>query len=253
MEIDVSNNIIDLNKSFYDSIDVMSNNIAKKLLKEEMVTKDMLLDIVEIYKASGCEKLFEDENFEAAYHEAVSSKMEFFISRILYHYSKLKSLGWKIYLRRQVGKTAPDVRIAKNGKTIAILELKAKTGWIQPLFSYDRFEKDMEKFKTKKIGRNPNDLIKRIADQMDKYVSTFGIQKQNIFFILPTFREAHRKKYNKKLEDYRNFFKKNIGLENKNIIVFSNNLNLDLDNVKSKDDFEPTNEFENFIRYLSSL
>ena len=243
----------ELNKSFYDGIDAMSADIANKLLNGETITKDLLLDIAELYEASKCEKLFENKNFEVAYHEAISSKMEFFISRILYHYSKLKLLGWKIYLRRQVGKTAPDVRIEKNGKTIAILELKAKTGWIQPLFSYDRFEKDMEKFKMKKTGKNPDDLIKRTISQMDKYVDTFSIKKQNIFFIIPTLREAHRIKYNKKLEDYRNYFKKITGLDDKNIIILSNNLGLDLDKIESKEEYEPTNEFENFIKYLSNL
>jgi hypothetical protein len=243
----------ELNKSFYDGIDAMAADIANKLLNEENITKDLLLDIVELYEASKCEKLFENKNFEAAYHEAISSKMEFFISRILYHYSKLKLLGWKIYLRRQVGKTAPDVRIEKNGKTIAILELKAKTGWIQPLFSYDRFEKDMEKFKMKKTGKNPEDLIKRTISQMDKYADTFSIKKQNIFFIIPTLREAHRIKYNKKLEDYRNYFKKITGLDDKNIIILSNNLSLDLDKIESKEEYEPTNDFENFIKHLSSL
>ena len=123
--------LVNLRKDYYALLDNKAKTISKKLSKNNPVTQEILKALNEMYKSVDCEKDFINNSFECAYHGPVTPEFEFFVSRILYHYSKIKKLEWKIYLRRQSkGKDGklhvPDIRIEKNNKTIAIIEIKAK-------------------------------------------------------------------------------------------------------------------------------
>ncbi len=115
---------------------------------------------------------------------------EFFIITL-----SLGDFDWAVYLRCQKGKTAPDIRIEHNGKTLAIIEIKAKAGWIQPFFSSERAMKDMAKLQDGKSDFNPDDLIKRVKDQFRKYYETYGIIPGQVFVLLPSLALVHRKKF----------------------------------------------------------
>ncbi len=65
-------------------------------------------------------------------------------------------------------------RIEKKGKTIAIIEIKAKAGWIQPFLSSDRFDYDMKRLKDKKSEFNPETLIANSKKQLEKYKNAFS-------------------------------------------------------------------------------
>lgn len=211
----------------------------------------MLLDYIsELYDSVKVEKNFTNKKFESAYHAPVTSDLEFLIARILYHYSKIKNLDWKIYLRRQKKKTAPDIRIDKNNKTIAIVEIKARAGWIQPFFSKEREKKDIRKLKKGTSKFDPKDLIKKQKSQLSKYIKTFKINKEQIFMLLPTLSGVHRKTSNRKFSDYEKDFVRNSGLKKENFILLSKNLILDLDPECKRKDYQPTDRFEKFIKKL---
>jgi len=90
------------------------------------------------------------KKFESAYHNAISSDCEFLISRVLYYFAHFKKLDWKIYLRRQFKGTAPDIRTESGNKTIVIIEIKSKAGWIQSIFSKERYRKQKKDTRTTK-------------------------------------------------------------------------------------------------------
>jgi len=235
---------------FYQMIDEKANDIAKKISNNENVTSDVLQFINEIYnEVASYKEYFHDDKFEAAYHEPITSYLEFFIARILYHFSEIKKLGWKIYLRRQVGKkpyrVAPDIRIEKNGKTIAIIEIKAKVGWAQGMFSEQRF---------KKYEKRSRKIIDRFRKTLEKYKNLFNIDYSKIFLLIPSLREAHKKIHNESFGKHRDWTSKSTGLSKENIIVLSENLELELEE-KEVDRYKlsPTNYFENMIKKLERL
>jgi uncharacterized protein (UPF0305 family) len=236
---------------FYQTIDEKADDIAKKISNNENVTSDILQFINEIYNevASYKEHFHDDNKFEVAYHEPITSYLEFFIARILYHFSEIKKLGWKIYLRRQVGKkpnrVAPDIRIEKNGKTIAIIEIKAKVGWAQGMFSEERFKKYEEKSEK---------TINEFRRTLEKYKNLFNIDYSQIFLLIPSLREAHKKIHNESFEDHINWTSKKTGLSKENIIVLSENLELELEEKEvDRNELFPTNRFENMIKKLERL
>ena len=214
------------------------------------ITNLLLKYINELYNSARLDASFKNKNFESAYHNPISSDLEFLVARILYHYSIYKKLNWKIYLRRQVGKTAPDIRIDKNGKTIAIVEIKAKAGWIQSFFSVEKFRKDMKRFKEGKTKKHPNELLKVVKKQFKKYYQEFNIKPDKIFVLLPTWALVHRKKSTLRVKDYYKEFAKNSGLPKDNLILLSNNLLLNLSSNSVKQ-YLPTDRFERFIGKIS--
>lgn len=236
--------------SFYNKIDEVSINISKLLIDKKLVSKEILLNIIDIYKSAKIEKNYENENFLTAYHSPITGDFEFFISRILYNYSLLLNLNWKIYLRKQKGKTVPDIRIEKNDKTIAIIEIKAKAGWIQPVFSIDRFNKDLSNFENGISNYNPQNSINDFRSQINKYAETYEIDKSKIYILLPTLKLVHRENYRKEIEDYENYFEKTSDLSKDNFILLSNNKDLDLSNPKNNE-LLASNKFENMILKLS--
>lgn len=240
-------NLKKIKREYYKELNRKAKIIALNLSNKKSSTPILVECIRELYSSAKLEREFKDEFFEIAYHAPISSELEFVLARVLYHISAIKKLGWKIYLRRQVSKTAPDIRIDKKGKTIAIIEVKAKAGWIQPFFNSDRAQKDILKMKNNAKAYDPRELIKKVKSQLDKYVETFGINRQQIYVFLPTLKLVHRSKSGRTLKDYLVDFAKNSGLKGNNLILLSKNLNLDLSTsiVGDKDDY--TNSFESFI------
>jgi hypothetical protein len=248
-----SHKLIQLKGSYFDYLDRKARHLAFTLKSKRNVTKLILDYIKELYKSANLEKAYNNESFESAYHNPVSSEMEFMISRMLYHYSNLKNLGWKIYLRRQVGKTAPDIRIEKNNKTLAIIEIKARAGWIQCFLSQETFNKELYKYKNSN-GRaaDPRVLNKRLKDQLKKYYETFNITRNHIYVLLPTLKEVHRTNSDLKINNYLSFFSKTSKLPKQNLILLSYNLSLNLGEESDRKDYNPSDLLEGFIKRLTS-
>lgn len=246
--------LIILKKNYYTYLDRKARHLAYSLSKSKNTTKLLLNYIVELYKSeNNLKALYRNRKFESAYHNPISSDLEFVVSRVLYHYSALKNLNWKIYLRRQVGKTAPDIRIEKNNKTIAIIEIKAKAGWIQYFFSSERFKKESKKFREGKSKIHPKELLKRVKSQFQKYYKEFNIKPSQVFVFLPTLVLVHRKRSSLQIKDYDKEFAKNSGLPKSNLILLSNNLLLDLGSEPSGEEYKPTRRFEEFIASLGQM
>jgi hypothetical protein len=238
-------------RSYYKSLDQTATSIADSLSSEQKVTADILQVIIDLYKSAKVELDFADTNkFQSAYHSPITSELEFFISRILFHFSEKNNLGWTIYLRKQKGKTAPDIRIARKEKTIAIIEIKAKAGWIQPLLSQDRYDSDMLRLSNGKSKFNPDDLIASSKNQLQKYQNTFELDTEDIYFFLPTLCLVHRKRYDKQVWDYCGYFEKTSGLSRDNLILLSSNMLLDLSRANSTTQLQPTSSFERMIYKL---
>jgi len=236
-------------KLYYDSIDKMAKKIADNFVAGDLVTEDILKFINELYDSAKVEQSFKTSFFETAYHSPISSELEFYIARIFYHLSELEGKEWTILLRRQQGKTAPDIRIEKRGKTIAIVEIKAKAGWIQPFFSEQRYNVDKERFENGS-SFDPDALIVKSRKQLTKYSETFDITNNDIFLFLPTLALVHRKKYNTSLEEYRSYFSKTSGFPEENLILLSKNKSLDLSLAIEGKKLSPTSDFEKLLDKL---
>ncbi len=232
-------------------IDRRANSIALEFVNSDLITENIIETIIELYSSAQVERVLTDEHFEAAYHAPVTGELEFLISRVLFHYSNKNKLEWKIYLRRQESRVAPDIRITKNNKTISVIEIKAKGGWIQPFLSLERFESDTAKF-IAGHDFNPADLVERQRHQLSKYTTTFGLQKEDIYFLLPTLALVHRKKYKATLSDYFDYFSTTSLLPKENFILLSSNKRLDLAKKPNLTALEPTDHLERMIRELTN-
>lgn len=245
--------LVILKKNYYNYMDRKARHIAYQLSKSRKVTKLLLDYIKELYECeNNLKRSYKNDHFESAYHNPISSDLEFLVSRILYHYSKIKQMNWKIYLRRQIGKIAPDIRIEKDNKTIAIIEVKAKAGWIQCCFSSERLKKDIENFKEGKSKIDPKLLLKKFKSQFEKYHKELDINPSQVFVFLPTLALVHRKKSLLKINDYDKEFAKNSGLSKQSFILLSNNLLLDLSLKPSRTEYKPTSKFEDFVYSLNN-
>lgn len=234
----------------YISLDDSAKNIAISFTNNLKISEVILNQIINLYGKAKIEQHFKDDFFDSSYHAPITGDFEFFISRILYNLSKVKNKSWKILLRKQEKKYAPDIRIVRDGKTLFIVEIKAKAGWIQCFFSPDRYENDLNRFNTgRKPDFNPDDLNERVRKQFNNYHDAYNLPKNNIFLLLPTFALVHRKKYKTDLEQYYDFFEKQSGLPKNNLILLSSNLDLDLSNPKDKI-LSPTDDFDNFLNYI---
>ena len=244
--------LVKLKQDYYLYLDRKARYIASQLCESKEVSK-LLLDYIEELYESAKAGNFENDKFESAYHNPISSDLEFLIARILYHYSNQKRLNWKIYLRRQVGKTAPDIRVESNNKTIAVIEVKAKAGWIQPFFSKERYKKDIKKLNEGKSKFDPREQIKKVRNQLKKYCTEYDIKPKQVFVLLPSLILVHRKKSPQTIQDYEKQFTKNSGLLKKNLLLLSFNLVLDLSSNPKRKDYSPTKRFEDFISSLRKL
>jgi hypothetical protein len=237
-----------LKLKYYQSIDENAKDISQSFVAKMPITEKILKSIIEMYESAKVEQYFKDDYFESAYHSAITGELEFYISRILYHLSKFYNKKWKILLRRQENKTAPDIRIIRDEKTLAIIEIKAKAGWIQPFLSPERYKNDKEKLKSGKSDYNPDNLITNSRNQLKKYFDTFNISNEDVFLFLPTLALVHRKKYITDLNGYYDYFEKTSGLPGENLILLSSNKRLDLS--YKTDDLSPTDNFEKLLSKL---
>jgi hypothetical protein len=236
--------------SYYNDINDNANSIANDFTNGNKITLKVLEAIIEMYKSAKVEQSFKDEYFDTAYHPPITGELEFFIARILYHYSNLKNKKWKILLRKQENKTAPDIRLLKNDKTFAIIEIKAKAGWIQPFLSPERYQNDKIQLQGRDVVYNPDNLIATLNKQLTKYFGTFNISNNDVFFFLPTLALVHRKKYVTELPGYYEYFATTSGLPKENLILLSGNRRLDLS--FNPVDLEPTDNFEKMMNKLAA-
>ena len=235
---------------YYQDIDDNAGAIVKEFIQQRAITDKVLNAIIAMYQSAKVEQQFKDSFFETAYHSPITGELEFFISRILYHQSKALNKGWKILLRRQEKKTAPDIRLVKNDKTFAIIEVKAKAGWIQPFLSPERFQHDKNRLLNLKSTFDPDTLIANSKRQLTKYCDAFGITNENVFLLLPTLALVHRKKYVTEFSGYYDYFATTSGLPKNNLILLSQNKRLDLSYMTS--DLSPTNDFEKLLTKLTN-
>lgn len=236
-------------KSYLERLDNVAESAAKLSTDGTEISALVLKTIVELYKAAKAESSFTNDKFETAYHSPITGELEFLVARILYHYSSVNGRGWKILLRRQVNKTAPDIRIEVQGKTIAVIEVKAKAGWIQPFFSAERYALDEAKF-AEGGDLNPELLVQGVRRQLDKYRVAFGLSENDVFMLLPTLALVHRKKSETDLGGYLTNFESNSGLPAANLILLSGNINLDLSYKIGE--LEPTDGFERLLQGLDA-
>jgi hypothetical protein len=120
------------------------------------------------------------------------------------------------------------------------LEIKANAGFMQAFISLEAYDKEKEK------GHHPEELVKKQNEQLSKYKNAF--ETNNVYMLLPTLESAHQKNYKTSYEGYKNNFKKNTGLPKNNLLVLSNDLNLNLGNKKSDiQKNKMTDEFEKML------
>jgi hypothetical protein len=235
-------------KTYYDELDRIAEVAATCSLDDAQISEAILRTLGELYVAAKVEKEFENAFFETAYHSPVTSELEFFIARILYHYSVVNDRGWKVLLRRQERKTAPDIRLTKGGITFAVIEIKAKAGWMQGFFSPEKFAKDKAKFDSKEWAFDPGAGNEKSRDQLEKYFSTFGIGPEQVFLLLPTLALVHQKKSKMDLVGYYEYFSQTSGLPSENLVLLSGNMRLDLS--YNLGDLLPTGNFERMLGLL---
>ncbi len=248
----------ELRYNHFIAINDSAKSIAKKFSKGKIISEAVLKTIISLYKSAQTERRFrEPGKFDCAYHAPVTHDFEFFIARILYYHNEIHKLGWEILLRKQKGGMVPDVRIAKNDKNIAIIEAKVKGGFIQHFLSEDRFNNDIIRFPSGETKYNPVEKVKEQREQLDKYLNHFEVDKENLFYVIPTLAMVHRKKYGKDAESYSTNFNKNSSIPKENFVLISNSLALDLaedgHDININVEYEPTDRFERMLTKLSSL
>lgn len=248
----MARNLAAIKRDYFAFLDRKARNIAYNLAKGKPVTRNILYCIHNLYRSEKAQDyLIKKGKFDLAYHNPISSDLELFIARILYHYSYNKNLKWSIYLRCQSNNTTPDIRIESKGKTLAIIEIKAKAGWIQTFFSEERYRKEWDTFKEDRNSQHdPREVIRRIKKQLKKYGQAFDLQPEDVFMLLPSMKLVHRKKSGLGIKDYKKWFAKNSKLPPKNLLLLSDNPDLDLSTNHRRKEYRPTKEFENFVWQL---
>lgn len=251
---DKAEKLVEIKREYFNNINEKAKYIAHNIShgkKGNKATPVLLKYISELYKSANVEKEFNNTLFDSAYHQPVTSDFELLIARALYYISNRKKLGWKIYLRRQHKDNGvvvtPDIKIEKEGKVVAIIEVKAKAGWMQSFFSNIRRDKDFEQ------NKNPDELIAKVKKQIDKYVQIEGANKNKVFVLLPTFIHVSRKNNDETVEDFRKAFAYNSGLSKDNLILLSKNKSLNLADIKNDDKIDATDDFERFIEKIEKF
>ncbi|MVN23549.1 hypothetical protein [Mucilaginibacter arboris] len=234
--------------AYLSEIDKTAKFISEEFTSGKQISEQILKTIIDLYESAKVEQSFKGESFETAYHSPITGELEFLIARILFHYSAINNKRWKIYLRRQESKTAPDIRLLKDNKAFAIIEVKAKAGWIQPFFSSDRYQHDKNRLTNGKSLFDPDSMIENSRNQLKKYFTTFELTNNDIFLFLPTLALVHRKKYLTELPQYYSYFASTSGLPAENLILLSNNMRHDLSYKTS--DLHPTDNFEKLLTKL---
>lgn len=241
-----------IKKKYYQILDKKSRYIANRLRKGNEVTKVLLDYIQELYMSENNLKTyyFEDKIFEYAYHQPITSDLEFLIARILFNYSKIKGLKWEIYLRRQENSITPDIRIKKGGKVLAVIEIKAAVGFMRHLFNKEIYKKELQKYKEHISNKSPYDSIVRLRKKLLSYAKESNIKLNRVFVLIPTLRAAHRKKSDLEIDDYIEQFSKATKIPKENLIILSENLKTGIKRAK-RNDYKQTTGFEDFIEIIS--
>lgn len=243
-------NLVDYRLALLKELDSRAEVLARDVNQGIPITARIMATINELYLSAKIEQTRMGEDFESAYHTAITGELEFFIARIHYHYSNVRNLRWRILLRRQKNKSVPDIRIVRGEKTLAIIEIKAKGGWMQPFFSEERYKRDKERFDTG-AAFNPDLLINKEKEKLENNQSRFNLGREDIYFLIPTLTLVHRKKYSATFEDYQNYFEVTSGLPKQNYILLSRSLRLNLSGNFDFDTLQPTNDFERMLSELS--
>jgi hypothetical protein len=235
---------------YFSLLDMKALEATRRFLNKKPVTKLLLETVHELYKSSKLDN-FEDKNYDAAYHNPITSDFEFYISRFLYHLSDLNNLNWKIHLRCQKNSCSPDIRIEKNGDTLFIFEIKVKAGWIQEIFSDRRYQHEVNRYKNKERKTHPNEKVKKIKEQLSKYSSAFNIVNDKVFVLITSLENVHRKKdQNADINTYKNTFIRNTGLPKENLIVLTNTIDKDMSRINSVEEVEASDSFEKVMSIL---
>ena len=243
-------------KQFYKGLDWIALRLIKGFYLSREITYKILCIIWLIYHFAKPERYFTNSYFESAYHAAITNDVEFFFSRLLYHFLRIKHCeNFTIYLRRQIRGAVPDIRIEFNKQTVAILELKIKGGWTQVLYSPQTYQKEKRKFNNKEIEENPDKTIAKEKEKISKYSNIFKLDKKYIFVLLPTLALIHRMNHSTGINEYRKHISDVFGIPEKNFILLSRNKRLDLanSNLVDKEFFEPTDDFEDFLFKLNAI
>ena len=157
------NEIIEAKRSYNKKIDKTASDIAKDYLKNKKVTLEVLKAINSFYSSAKLD-VFDDKQFDSAYHNPITSDVEFLIARILFYIIKEKGLSWKVNLRKQKNKCAPDIRIDVDKETSFIIEIKVKVGWIQQIFSDRRFDYDQTRYDKGIIQIAPSKRVQEVKE-----------------------------------------------------------------------------------------
>jgi hypothetical protein len=242
-------------KKYFDTLDEMAQANANKLAKDEAVTDDLLKQIRSIYLGAKAEYLIcEDEtDFDVAYHTSVTGDVEFLLARTLHHYNRILTLDWSVYLRCQRKGVAPDIRIERGEKTLSIIEIKSKVGWMQGFFSDEQFEAGLRRFKMNKTKSNPEEQRKKAHYQLHKYKDTFNVDMDYVYMLVPSLKQAHRKKSLATYSDYKNTFSRNAELPSSNLVVFTDDLRYEVSSLALPGMEFITSEFEWMIGEIASI
>lgn len=261
-----------LKLQYYNVLDKRALELAEKFKNNLDVTFDVLTLIYRLYESTKVVEIFNEDDFSLAYNPPITSDFEFLIARIFHHYSKICNLNWVIFLRRQKGikgketqnidelqdkakkiKTklvAPDIRIEKNGAAIALIEIKARTSYAKSFFSKLIYEKAIDP------KNNQHDILnQKCRDQINKYLKCFKCKPSDFYYIVPSLFGSHGKTSTETLKQHLDFFKKESGLPRNNFVLLSNNMNLDLSNLKqelNENELQPTSLLEDMMKKLAS-
>jgi len=241
--------LTEIKSDYYKYIDDAAKRLAHRLSDKYLITQDILKFTEVLYLSAKGEKKYEGKSFSSSYHAPITSDFEFIISRIVSHFLGGGNDGVKVNLRVPRGKSVPDIRIEKNNNTIAIIEIKAKVGWIQTLFSKEMVKKIKEsKKKGAKYGNPEKDII-AFQKTIHKYTKEFTIDNKDFYLLTPTLESTHRHRSNSKLSDYISTFCEHANLPKSNLLILSKNLNLNLSNRKIQG-YQATDDFEQFLYKL---
>jgi hypothetical protein len=246
------NYLRNLRLELVQKIDENAKSLAGELYENGKISEKILRTIIDLYASSKVEQDLKGKNFDSAYHTPVTGDLELFISRIIYHYLVPHDSNWRVLLRKQKSKAAPDIRIVNNNENIAIVEIKASAGWIQPFISNARYDRDKNMEIAKKTNFDPDKFIAQQKNQLDKYQEVFKLHPKDIFYLLPTVAAAHRKTDAETIADYHDNFQRVSGLPKENLILLSSNLSLKLSDNIIKEELCPTEDFENMLRSIKS-
>jgi hypothetical protein len=241
-----------IKKRYYQILDKKSRYIAYRLKKGNEVTKVLLDYVQELYMSEKKLKsyYFNEKIFEYAYHQPITSDLEFLIARILFNYSKIKGLKWEIYLRKQENSIAPDIRIKKNSKVLAIIEIKAAVGFMRHVFNKEIYKKGLQKYKEHLSEKSPYESIVRLRKKLRSYAEESNVNINKIFMLIPTLKATHRKKSDLGINDYIEQFSKATKIPKRNLIILSENLTSGITKIK-RNDYKQTTSFEDFIEIIS--